>query len=456
MPAVRYKQAARAVGYIRVSKVGGREGDSFISPQLQREQIEAVARREGLEIAEVIEELDASGGDASRPGWNRAIEMVERGEVDGIAVWNLARFSRSVKDALSALERIQDAGGNVWSATEDFGDGPSGKMLRTILLAVGEAERDRARATFSAATASAVERGIHVAGKIPLGYARGPDRRLVLDPATAPVVLGLFERRARGWSWTRLARWLADEGHEMSENGVAGLVRNPVYTGQARYGPSKKDDAHQAIVPRSLWRRCQSKALPSARTGKLTEKYLLQGLAVCSACMKSMYLSGSGRRCRNPYYYCRQLSCTSHAYAQAHKLDAYVMNVLDERNNPADPTQWVALPGDDREVDDAVAALADAQADLDGFLADTKLRRILGSDKYAESVADYVAVVNQREDDLADARERNAGGYELVGRLWNTEWGWAERKEWLTRMIVRVVVRRGTEPLSRRAEVELR
>jgi DNA invertase Pin-like site-specific DNA recombinase len=48
-------------------------------------------------------ELDASGGDASWPGWNRAIEMVEEGEVAGIAVWNFARFSRSVKDALAAL-----------------------------------------------------------------------------------------------------------------------------------------------------------------------------------------------------------------------------------------------------------------------------------------------------------------------------------------------------------------
>lgn len=61
MPAVRYNRAARAVGYIRVSKVGGGEGDSVISPQLQREQIEAVARREG---PEVVEELEASGGDA--------------------------------------------------------------------------------------------------------------------------------------------------------------------------------------------------------------------------------------------------------------------------------------------------------------------------------------------------------------------------------------------------------
>ena len=312
----------KAVGYIRVSRVGGREGDSFISPQLQREQIETVARRERLEVVEVIEELDASGGDASRPGWIRAIEMVERGEVAGIAVWNFARFSRSVKDALAALERVEGAGGRVWSATEDFGDGPSGKMMRTILLAVGESERDRARATFAAATASAVERGIHIAGTIPLGYRRGPDRRLVPNPSAAPVVLGLFERRARGWSWARLARWAAEQAYGMSENGVAALIRNPVYTGKARYGAATKADAHEAIVPKPLWRKCQAKALPSARTGKLTEKYLLQGIAMCGSCGKSMYLSGSGRRCRNPYYFCRQLSCDLHAYAQAHRLDA--------------------------------------------------------------------------------------------------------------------------------------
>ena len=188
----------------------------------------------------------------------------------------------------------------------------------------------------------------------------------------------------------------------------------------------------------------------------MTEKYLLQGIAVCGSCGKSMYLSGSGRRCRNPYYFCRQLSCDSHAYAQAHRLDAYVLNVLDERINPADPAQWIARPGDDREVEEAEAALEDARADLDGFLADTTLRRLLGPAKYAETVADYVAVVNKCGADLAGARERHASRYELVGRLWISEWGWAERKEWLSRMVARVVVQRGTEPLSLRAVVELR
>jgi hypothetical protein len=34
-------------GYVRVSRVAGREGDSFITPQAQRERIEAAAAGAG-------------------------------------------------------------------------------------------------------------------------------------------------------------------------------------------------------------------------------------------------------------------------------------------------------------------------------------------------------------------------------------------------------------------------
>jgi hypothetical protein len=47
-----------AIGYVRVSVVGSRGGDSFLSPQLQRESIERVCRRAGLELVDVVEELD--------------------------------------------------------------------------------------------------------------------------------------------------------------------------------------------------------------------------------------------------------------------------------------------------------------------------------------------------------------------------------------------------------------
>lgn len=134
----------RVVGYVRVSRVGGREGDSFLSPALQRETVERLAERKGLEIVEWIEESDASGGDASRPGWNRAMEIVEAGAGRAIAVWNLSRFSRSLRDFLNAVERIETAGGRLFSATEQLGDGPAGRMTVNVLVSVAQMERERA------------------------------------------------------------------------------------------------------------------------------------------------------------------------------------------------------------------------------------------------------------------------------------------------------------------------
>lgn len=293
----------RVVGYVRVSKVGGREGDSFISPELQREQIEAVARREGLEVVEVVEELDASGGDNTRPGWNRAIEAVEAGAVRGIAVWNLSRFSRSVKDAMTALERIEGAGGKLYSATESFGDDPSGRMLRTVLLAVAENERERAAAGFRAAKESAVARGIHVAGRVPLGYTRDPETRTLVPDEHAPVVQGVFERKARGTSHEALARWVREQGVEgFSATGVRWMLGNRAYLGEARGAGQVREGAHPALVSKALFAKCQGRGIQSARTGRLAGLHLLQGVATCAGCGRGLRLSTSGSdlRLANP------------------------------------------------------------------------------------------------------------------------------------------------------------
>lgn len=258
-----------------MSKLGGRGGDSFLSPQLQREEIGRAATTERLEIVDVIEELDVSGrGGNKRPGWNRAIEMVERGEVGAIVVYNISRASRSVVDFLKADERLRSADGRIVSSQENLSDDPTGVMTRNILLSIAQGESDRARAGFAASTESAIARGVYMAGTIPLGYARDPGtRRLVRNPDTAPVVAGVFERRAKGWSWVRLARWIAEQGHPMSESGVRGLASNPAYLGQARYGGAVHENAHEPIVARSLWKRCQEKRRPSARSGLLARRF---------------------------------------------------------------------------------------------------------------------------------------------------------------------------------------
>src|SRR5712691_6000082 len=72
----------RAVGVVRVSRVGDRDGESFVSPSEQLERIATACARDGLELTEVLEELNVSGGALleRRSGLRRAVELVEAGQ----------------------------------------------------------------------------------------------------------------------------------------------------------------------------------------------------------------------------------------------------------------------------------------------------------------------------------------------------------------------------------------
>ena len=452
------------LGYVRVSRVGGRGGDSFLSPELQRESIELLAKREGLKVVEIVEELDASGGDAGRPLWNRCLERIEAGEVRGLAVWNLSRFSRSLKDALNALERIESSGGRLYSATEQFGDDPNSRMMRNILLSVAENGRERSKLGFQTAAASAIDRGIYIASRIPFGYVRDGTRRLAPDPMTGPIVQGLFERRAKGMSWAKLARWATEQGHSMTDKGVEYLVRNRAYLGIAHYGDMEREDAHPALVSKALFAKCQTRGKRhSSRDGYLTNRFLLCGVATCAGCGKYLRLSSSGRKKKNPFYYCRNAHCAERAYANAASLDAVVLNILygTDETGPglidelAEAYDYLALkrpsPGELSRIEEAEFALKSAESDLDAFLADTELITILGREKFNDSVVAYVAAVNAAREQLERARE-DGNEVASLGRFW-LDWNFQERHEWLDRMIEHCVVRRGREPLSERTEV---
>src|SRR5881392_2369155 len=51
----------RVDGYVRVSRIGGRAGDGYISPEVQREQISAFAGLMGVEIDAWHDDQDYSG-----------------------------------------------------------------------------------------------------------------------------------------------------------------------------------------------------------------------------------------------------------------------------------------------------------------------------------------------------------------------------------------------------------
>ena len=186
-------------GYVRVSYVGKRKGERFISPKVQQEQIETWASAHGAVLGEMFIELDQSGGRADRPLLLRALERVESHRSDGLIVAKLDRFGRSLVHGLAAMARIERAGGTFVSVQDGLDLGtPTGRLILRIMLAMAEWELERVRDNWDSARSQAVARGVHISGLVPIGFLRGEDGRLYPDPEVAPVIRQAFQRRAAG------------------------------------------------------------------------------------------------------------------------------------------------------------------------------------------------------------------------------------------------------------------
>lgn len=451
----------KALGYVRVSRVGGRQGDSFLSPELQRESIERVCQREALELVEIVEELDRSGGDASRPLWNRCIDRIERGEARTLVVWNLSRFARSIVDAKRALDRIEGAGGRLLS--EEGAEGIS----RDILLLMAEHERLRHADAFRRADASAAERGIHVASRVPVGYLLdAKTRRLVPDPEMAPVVRGLFERRAKGWGWRRLAQWLVEQGGSprTGPRAVAWIVQNRAYRGEARGGGVTNRAAHPPLVDALLFDRANavSGRAPS-HDGSLSSQLLLLGLVCCAGCGRGMSTSRSsttvgGVRQAVACYGCQNVHCGARASVRGSDLDPFVVRSLFAVLRLVGTTGFRAPGADPGEVEEARRALEAAEYDRKLLVENRELRRLLTAEEYnAELVALGDAVSEARlAADLAE--QESPGAPEDVTRLWKT-WTDETRREFLREIVERVDVesaRKRRVPVQDRARILFR
>ena len=145
------------IGYARVSKGNGSVGDEqSTAPQL------AALRSSGVE--RTFEE-HASGGRWDRPELHRMIDQLRKGDV--VVVWKLDRLSRSLRDLLAILDRIEGKGAGFRSLTEAIDTTtPAGRMMMQMVGSFAEFERAMIRERTSAGLAQARKEG-RVGGRRP-------------------------------------------------------------------------------------------------------------------------------------------------------------------------------------------------------------------------------------------------------------------------------------------------
>src|ERR1022692_214266 len=374
--------------YVRVSKVAGRTGESFQSPEQQRQQIESWAQAHGHTLIWHAPELDASGGTMSRPIFDEIMQRIRTGQSDGLIVAKLDRFARTLVGALSTLEEFERHGAVLVSVADNIDlSTPMGKAFLRILLIFAELERDRIKESWEAAGAHAIARGIHI-GKFALtGYDKGPDKRLVPNEL-APAIREAFLMRGAHRSRTQIARRLNEiaprpNGGLWTPPVIDRMIKNRAYMGIAYRGEHVNPNAHAAIITAAEWQAANLAPVRSEARGKLPN--LLGGIARCAGCryVLAPKIAGSSMGGDWPAYNCRRRHtagiCLEPANVNRRKLDSFVEAAW--RDQMA--SEVVSLQYDSTALQVATDALSTAQEEMTAFAADLTARRMLGDGYHA-------------------------------------------------------------------------
>ena len=227
-------------GYVRVSKVGGREGEGFISPDVQEKAIRDWAKRTGVGVVVEPHELNVSGGTMDRPVFNSIMEKIRTGKSEGIVVYKLDRFARSLLGAITTLAELGAHDAVLASATEPELDytTPAGRAFMQQMFVFAEfvrEERSRSPGRRRRVTPSSS------AGSI--------SRRPTTSATTEATTGGLCRTSKHLWSsrssvaggpgsWARLADYLNEaaprpDGRDWTSQAAQRICDKRVYRGEA-------------------------------------------------------------------------------------------------------------------------------------------------------------------------------------------------------------------------------
>lgn len=221
----------RLIPYIRVSSE--EQADTGHSLTAQRDTLQRYGAGQGHYLLEALADEGVSGGRdlGKRKGGHRMLELLRRGDADGVLVTRLDRIFRDLYDALIFFRECSRRGWALVCACEPIDTStPAGRLQLHIMLAVAQHERELASVRTIAVSTSLRERG-KVFGTVPYGC-HAIDGMLVRDPHTWPIreqIVGWY--RGQRYSLRTIARMLRDlrvcapaGGRNWSTSTLAGVI----------------------------------------------------------------------------------------------------------------------------------------------------------------------------------------------------------------------------------------
>jgi site-specific DNA recombinase len=183
----------KAVAYLRCSTED--QATRGVSLEAQRAKVEAYAGLYDLQLVAVVEDAGVSARTLDRPGLQKALAMLARGEAQALIVLKLDRLTRSVRGLGELLEgpfakaALLSVGEQIDTRTA------AGRLVLNVLASVAQWERETIGERTATAMAHKKTKRERV-GAVPYGYQLAADGR-TLEPVAAEQAVIAEARRLK-------------------------------------------------------------------------------------------------------------------------------------------------------------------------------------------------------------------------------------------------------------------
>lgn len=310
--------------YIRVST----DDQLEYSPESQLEEIQGYCLRNNIILSKeyIFVEEDGKSGrrSANRDAFQRMIGAAKQKPkpFDVILVWKFSRFARNQDESTFYKSMLRKKLGiDVVSISEPILDGMYGRLIEMIIEWQDEYYSVNLSNEVIRSMKSKARKGLYN-GKMPLGYAKEPDKMPVIVPEEAHIVQTIFQMFTTGYDLNYVVRYLNDKGFhtktgkKFDTDAVRYILENPFYIGKIRWNRRKSssssslkdedewivvDSHHEPLITLEVWEAAHHKL---ERIKQIYQRnshpvshgvHWLSGMVKCPICGKSLsFKAGHG------------------------------------------------------------------------------------------------------------------------------------------------------------------
>ena len=344
------------------------EDRQALSIPAQKDELQKIITRDGLNIYKEYEEARSAKIPDNRLEFERMIEDIKSGKAGKILTWNINRISRNATDTGKIIQLIDDGLLlEVVTPTQVFKDTPNDKFLLTLFCSQAKLENDNKGVDVKRGLRAKAEAG-WLPGVAPLGYINvGSDKgykEVSSDPERFQIIRKAWDLMLTGNSTVKKIRQILNEelgfrtrqfkrqgGKKISLSMLYKIFSDSFYYGYFEY-PKRSGNWHQGkhkpMIMEDEFNKVQITLGNKLKIATHTKVFAYTGLMKCGNCggqitaEEKFKYQKNGKTHHYIYYRCtkkKEVACAE-KYVEIKELEKQINELLSQIEIDEDFKNW--------------------------------------------------------------------------------------------------------------------